>query len=53
MLYVERLAARGHPHEVYAFPTGHSPFDVDERIRQVRKTLDFLGRHVPGLVAVG
>jgi dipeptidyl aminopeptidase/acylaminoacyl peptidase len=53
MLYVERLAARGHPHEVYSFPTGHSPFDVDERIRQVRKTLDFLGRNVPGLVAGG
>jgi len=49
MLYVERLAARGHPHEVYVFPTGHSPFDVDERVRQVGKALDFLGRHVPGV----
>jgi dipeptidyl aminopeptidase/acylaminoacyl peptidase len=46
MLYVDRLAARSHPHEVYVFPTGHSPFDVDERIRQVQTILDFLGRHV-------
>src|SRR5437588_3832116 len=47
--YVDRLAARDHPHEVYVFPTGHSPFDVDERVRQVQKVLDFLARHVPGL----
>jgi pimeloyl-ACP methyl ester carboxylesterase len=53
MAYVERLADRVHPHEVYVFPTGHSPFDVDERIRQVRKALEFLGRHVPGLRADG
>lgn len=51
MAYVEKLAARGHPHEVYVFPTGHSPFDVDERVRQVGKILAFLGRHVPGLRA--
>jgi pimeloyl-ACP methyl ester carboxylesterase len=53
MDYVEKLAERGHPHEVYVFPTGHSPFDVEERIRQVRRSLDFLGRHVPGLHAAG
>jgi len=47
MLYVERLQARGHPHEVYLFPTGHSSFDVDERVRQVETILDFLRRHVP------
>jgi hypothetical protein len=47
MLYVERLAARGHPHEVYVFATGHSPFDVDERVRQVEQVLGFLDRHVP------
>ena len=51
MLYVEKLAERGHPHEVYVFPTGHSPFDVDERVRQVRKILEFLRRNVPGLSA--
>jgi pimeloyl-ACP methyl ester carboxylesterase len=49
MLYVEKLAARGHSHEVYVFPTGHSPFDVEERIRQVRGTLAFLDRHAPGV----
>ena len=49
MLYVEQLAARGHPHDVYVFPTGHSPFDIDERVRQVGKALDFVGRHVPGV----
>jgi dipeptidyl aminopeptidase/acylaminoacyl peptidase len=47
MLYADRLAARGHPHEVYRFPTGHSSFDVDERVRQVRTILDFLDRTVP------
>ena len=49
MLYVDKLAARDHPHDVYVFPTGHSPFDVDERVRQVQKILEFLGRHVPGV----
>ncbi|MGH3136242.1 MAG: prolyl oligopeptidase family serine peptidase [Gaiellaceae bacterium] len=49
MRYVERLAAREHPHEVYVYETGHSSFDVDERIRQVGTILDFLARHVPGV----
>jgi dipeptidyl aminopeptidase/acylaminoacyl peptidase len=47
MLYVDRLEARGHPHELYVFSTGHSSFDVDERVRQVRTILDFLERHIP------
>ncbi len=51
MLYVEKLEARGHPHQVYVFPTGHSSFDVDERVRQIRTILDFLARHVPGVGA--
>ncbi len=51
MLYVDKLAARGHPHEVYVFDAGHASFDVDERIRQVRLMLDFLSRHVPGVRA--
>jgi len=46
MSYVEKLSARGHPHELHVFSTGHSPFDVEERIRQVRRILDFLDRHV-------
>jgi hypothetical protein len=49
MRYVERLSARAHPHEVYVYETGHSSFDVDERVRQVRTILDFLARHVPGV----
>jgi dipeptidyl aminopeptidase/acylaminoacyl peptidase len=46
MAYVQRLAARGHPHEVYTYATGHSSFDVDERVRQVGTILDFLKRNV-------
>jgi dienelactone hydrolase len=49
MAYVDKLAARGHPHEVYIYDTGHASFDVDERVRQVGLVRDFLGRHVPGL----
>jgi dipeptidyl aminopeptidase/acylaminoacyl peptidase len=51
MLYVERLAARGQPHETYVFPTGHSTFDTDERVRQVRMALGFLRENVPGIRA--
>jgi pimeloyl-ACP methyl ester carboxylesterase len=51
MNYVEKLAARGHPHEVYVFETGHGSFDVDERVRQVGTILDFLARHVDGVRA--
>jgi dipeptidyl aminopeptidase/acylaminoacyl peptidase len=47
MAYVEKLEARGHPHEVYVFSTGHGSFDVDERARQMGTVLEFLGRHVP------
>ncbi len=49
MRYVDKLAARGHPHEVYVFETGHGSFDTDERVRQVRTILSFLDRHVPGI----
>ena len=49
MLYVDRLKARGHPHEVYLYSTGHSSFDIDEKVRQQRVVLDFLARHVPGV----
>jgi dipeptidyl aminopeptidase/acylaminoacyl peptidase len=49
MAYVDRLAAREHPHEVYVFETGHGSFDVDERVRQVGVALSFLARHVPGV----
>ena len=49
MAYVDKLAAREHPHEVYLFETGHGSFDVDERVRQVGTILAFLERHVPGV----
>ena len=49
MAYVDKLAAREHPHEVYVFETGHGSFDVEERIRQVEIALAFLARHVPGV----
>jgi dipeptidyl aminopeptidase/acylaminoacyl peptidase len=51
MLYVDRLKARGHPHEVYLFGTGHASFDIGEKVRQWRTILDFLSRHVPGVRA--
>jgi dipeptidyl aminopeptidase/acylaminoacyl peptidase len=47
MLFVDRLAARGHPHEVYVFSAGHAAFDLDERCRQVERILAFLREHVP------
>ncbi|HUG29174.1 MAG TPA: prolyl oligopeptidase family serine peptidase [Candidatus Limnocylindria bacterium] len=47
--YVERLKARNHPHQLYLFGTGHSSFDVDERIRQLSVVLDFLSKTVPGV----
>jgi len=53
MLYVDKLAARGHPHEVYVYETGHSSFDVDEEVRQMGTILDFLARHVPGVTRPG
>jgi dipeptidyl aminopeptidase/acylaminoacyl peptidase len=49
MAYVDRLAARGHPHRVHLFATGHGSLDVDEEVRQMRVILDFLKENVPGL----
>jgi dipeptidyl aminopeptidase/acylaminoacyl peptidase len=49
MAYVEKLAARGHPHEVYLFSTGHGSLDIEEEIRQQRAILGFLAEHVPGV----
>jgi dipeptidyl aminopeptidase/acylaminoacyl peptidase len=46
MLYVDRLKARNHPHELYTFTTGHSSFDVGETVRQMRVILYFLRRNV-------
>jgi dipeptidyl aminopeptidase/acylaminoacyl peptidase len=49
LLYTDRLAARGHDHELYLFPTGHAPFQIEERIKQTGVVLDFLARRVPGI----
>ena len=49
MAYVDRLAAREHPHEVVVYETGHASFDVEEKVAHVRVARDFLRRHVPGL----
>ncbi|WP_129286601.1 prolyl oligopeptidase family serine peptidase [Streptomyces sp. GZWMJZ-114] len=46
--YVDRLAAREHPHEVYRYDAGHGSLVVDERVKQVRMELDFVRRYVPG-----
>lgn len=44
--YVQRLADRSHPHEVYRYDAGHGSLVVEERIKQVRLELDFAQRHV-------
>jgi len=49
MAYVDKLAARDHPHEVYLFGTGHGSFDTEEDVRQVGTILTFLAEHVPGI----
>lgn len=53
MAYVERLAARSQPHEVYVFGTGHGSNDIDEKIRQQRVILAFLAANVPGIDLAG
>jgi dipeptidyl aminopeptidase/acylaminoacyl peptidase len=49
LAYVERLAERGAPHEVYRFTAGHGSHATDEEVRQQRVILDFLKANVPGL----
>jgi dipeptidyl aminopeptidase/acylaminoacyl peptidase len=49
MKFVDRLVANGVPAETYIYDTGHSSFDIDERVRQRAVVLDFLARHVPGI----
>jgi dipeptidyl aminopeptidase/acylaminoacyl peptidase len=49
LAYTDRLAARNHPHELYLFPTGHAPYQIDERIQQTGVVLEFLARHVSGI----
>ncbi|WTL18658.1 prolyl oligopeptidase family serine peptidase [Streptomyces sp. NBC_01506] len=44
--YVNRLASRAAPHEVYRYDAGHGSLVVEERIKQVALELDFAHRHV-------
>ncbi|WP_435840738.1 prolyl oligopeptidase family serine peptidase [Streptomyces cinnamoneus] len=44
--YVERLAGRGHPHEVYRYDAGHGSLVMEERIKQLRLEIDFVERHL-------
>ncbi len=53
MAYVDKLAARGHPHQVYLFGTGHATFDIDEDVRQERTILEFLASNVSGISVPG
>ena len=46
--YVDRLRDGWRRAEVYTYATGHSSFDVEERVRQTAIVLDFLARTVPG-----
>jgi dipeptidyl aminopeptidase/acylaminoacyl peptidase len=47
--YVDRLRARSFEPRVYTYETGHSSFDIDERVRQTAIVLDFLAATVPGI----
>jgi len=49
MAYVDRLAERGHPHQVHLFGAGHGSFDTNEEVRQIGIILGFLAEHVPGV----
>lgn len=45
--YLEALAARSVPHEVYRFDAGHGSLVDDERVHQTRVEIDFVLRHLP------
>ncbi len=51
--FADRLKARGHPHEVYVFGTGHGSYDIDEEVRQQRTILRFLAANLPGVSEPG
>jgi dipeptidyl aminopeptidase/acylaminoacyl peptidase len=52
LAYVDKLAERDAPHEVYRFATGHGSAVIDEDVRQIAAILAFLDRSVPGLQPV-
>jgi dipeptidyl aminopeptidase/acylaminoacyl peptidase len=47
LTYVERLEARGHPHDVYRFEAGHGSLVIEERIRQMAVQLAFVATYAP------
>jgi acetyl esterase/lipase len=47
--YVGRLRERGVEPRIYTYKTGHSSFDIDERVRQTAIVLDHLAATVPGV----
>ena len=44
--YVRALEERGGHVETYRYETGHSSFVIEERVRQMRRKLEFFRRHV-------
>ncbi len=52
LAYVDKLAERNAPHEVYRFGTGHGSAVSDEDVRQIGAILAFLDKRVPGLQPV-
>jgi dipeptidyl aminopeptidase/acylaminoacyl peptidase len=49
--YLERLQARGHPHEIYRFEAGHGSLVIEQRIRQMNAQLAFVSTHAPAVGA--
>jgi dienelactone hydrolase len=44
--YLAALAERGIPHDAYRYDAGHGSLVDDERVRQIRAELDFVGKHL-------
>lgn len=44
--YIKRLAELEKPHEVYRFNAGHGSLVIDEAIRHVEESVNFLARHL-------
>jgi dienelactone hydrolase len=45
--YVEALAKRDVPHDVYRYDAGHGSLVDDERVRQIQAELAFVAKHLP------
>jgi dienelactone hydrolase len=45
--YVEDLAKRDIPHQVYRYDAGHGSLVDDERVRQIKAELAFVASHLP------